>query len=516
MSNAGWTYDAAGNLTTDGTATYAYDALGRLTGTTADSDNRDYAYDGDGTLVSATVDGTSTTYTQDLAGSLSQILASATGGTTSEYLRDHGGILLANVTGSTRTWYGTDTQGSERQTIDDGGNVLASQSYDPYGTPETSGQVSIFGYGGELQDGTTNAEYLRARWYQPGTGTLLGVDPEVDATGQAYAYAADDPVNGRDPNGQCTLVNGSQTLNLAGMLGAGDCLDYIDTGVIQQGGAAGQALRNGVDEDTFNNEVGQDLYDLYTGQFNGNLDLSTDQISGTAGEYDVLGQVSETQKQQLGAADLSDIEHWQAENNPGAIESQRVDAPTKGKTGLFLGICLGIAGMVASHPLVALGIMIVAGVIVIGIIVYKKTHPSPTPAPPTPVPTSTPNEPHWVVRAGIAKPEDLQKGYQEHQAVPGVHGLSVQYNPGSTVDGLAQAGRFSNKQISYATESTLAAVAASLNYQIRLISTPGRGYHHTLSVFASSGQPLTSLPGDLAEAFSSAFTRKPNPFPVPR
>ncbi len=106
------------------------------------------------------------------------------------------------MTGGTRTWYGTDTQGSVRQTLDDGANVLASQSYDPYGNPETSGQVGIFGYTGELQDGTTNAEYLRARWYQPGTGTLLGVDAELDTTGQAYAYAGDDPANGSDPGGE--------------------------------------------------------------------------------------------------------------------------------------------------------------------------------------------------------------------------------------------------------------------------------------------------------------------------
>jgi RHS repeat-associated protein len=86
--------------------------------------------------------------------------------------------------------------------MNDGGTVLASQSYDPYGNPETSGQVGIFGYTGELQVlGAGNAEYLRARWYQPGTGTLLGVDPELGTTGQAYAYAGDDPVDGSDPTG---------------------------------------------------------------------------------------------------------------------------------------------------------------------------------------------------------------------------------------------------------------------------------------------------------------------------
>ena len=63
------------------------------------------------------------------------------------------------------------------RTLDDSATVLATQSYDPYGNAETSGQVGIFGYGGQLQDTGTNAEYQRARWYQPGAGTLLGVIP---------------------------------------------------------------------------------------------------------------------------------------------------------------------------------------------------------------------------------------------------------------------------------------------------------------------------------------------------
>jgi uncharacterized protein RhaS with RHS repeats len=54
-----------------------------------------------------------------------------------------------------------------------------------------------------MQDGTTSIVYLRARWYQPGTGTLLGVDPALDSTGQAYSYAGGDPVNGSDPRGAC-------------------------------------------------------------------------------------------------------------------------------------------------------------------------------------------------------------------------------------------------------------------------------------------------------------------------
>ncbi|NTW02501.1 MAG: hypothetical protein HGA19_14685, partial [Oscillochloris sp.] len=55
----GWSYDAAGNLLSDGATTSTYDALGR----TLTQGGTSYAYNGDGVLVQA---GT-ITYTQDLA-----------------------------------------------------------------------------------------------------------------------------------------------------------------------------------------------------------------------------------------------------------------------------------------------------------------------------------------------------------------------------------------------------------------------------------------------------------------
>jgi hypothetical protein len=42
---------------------------------------------------------------------------------------------------------------------------------------------------------------MRARWYDPGTGQFLSVDPDLAETDQPYAYASDDPVNNSDPSG---------------------------------------------------------------------------------------------------------------------------------------------------------------------------------------------------------------------------------------------------------------------------------------------------------------------------
>jgi len=205
-------YDAAGNLLSDGTSAYSYDALDRLTALAGAGAAESYGYNGDGTLVTQTVNGIPTAYTQDLAGDQSQVLQTATGAgtpTVTDYL--YGLDRLASVPsgGSARTWYMPDLQGSVRYTTDDGANASPAVNYDPYGTPEGGAVPPTFGYDGELQDTATGLQNLRARTYNPATGQFLTRDPLEQQTGQAYLYASGDPINGSDPSGACYLVNSS-------------------------------------------------------------------------------------------------------------------------------------------------------------------------------------------------------------------------------------------------------------------------------------------------------------------
>jgi YD repeat-containing protein len=107
----GWSYDAAGNLLSDGTSTRSYDALNRLVA----HDSASYAYNGDGVLV---IDGT-TTYAQDLAAPLSQVLSDGT----ANYVYGHDRLRAQGG-----PWYVGDALGSVRQTLDDAGAVLATTS----------------------------------------------------------------------------------------------------------------------------------------------------------------------------------------------------------------------------------------------------------------------------------------------------------------------------------------------------------------------------------------------------
>jgi YD repeat-containing protein len=123
----GGSYDAVGNLLSDGTTSYTYDALNRLTqqGSTPNS------YNGDGVLVRTGA----TTYTQDLAAPLTQILQARQGGTTTHYL--YGLERLASTSGGTRTWYAADALGSVCQTLNNSGSVLSNINYDPWGQVES-------------------------------------------------------------------------------------------------------------------------------------------------------------------------------------------------------------------------------------------------------------------------------------------------------------------------------------------------------------------------------------------
>jgi len=125
-------------------------------------------------------------------------------------------------------------------------------------------------------------------------------------------------------------------------------------------------------------------------------------------------------------------------------------------------------------------------------------------------------QPKWVVRGGVSAPRSLVASYQPIVDLPGHFGLSVQFQPGKSVDELAEAGRFPNLQITYATFETLLAAAAPLGYFLVLYKTFGPGFHHDLEVVdLDSGHVVTLLPDNLADALSLPFARKPNPFPVP-
>ncbi|MFL5802178.1 MAG: hypothetical protein ACJ8CR_10610 [Roseiflexaceae bacterium] len=142
ITNAGYSYDLVGNLLTDGTLTYTYDALNR-TKTLAGAQSRTYTYNGDGVLVRQVAGATTTDYTQDLAAPLSQVLQTKVGATTTSSL--YGLERLASRSSTPRTWYLDDALLSVRRTLNDSGVANPPIFYDPWDTVE-SGSVPTFGF----------------------------------------------------------------------------------------------------------------------------------------------------------------------------------------------------------------------------------------------------------------------------------------------------------------------------------------------------------------------------------
>jgi RHS repeat-associated protein len=75
-------------------------------------------------------------------------------------------------------YYLADGLGSTMATTDASGNIVNTFTYDPYGatTSSTGSQPNAFQFTGQATD-ATGLQYLRARYYDPSTGTFISSDP---------------------------------------------------------------------------------------------------------------------------------------------------------------------------------------------------------------------------------------------------------------------------------------------------------------------------------------------------
>jgi RHS repeat-associated protein len=140
------------------------------------------------------------------------------------YVYGPGGLPLEQVDGSTVLWYHHDQLGSTRVITDAGGNVRASYRYDPYGDliASPTSVSNPFLYAGGYRDSESGLYYLRARYYEPGTGQFLTLDPLQAETRAPYRYAADTPVNATDPTGMWCFPPWSSSCEVD--LPGGNCL----------------------------------------------------------------------------------------------------------------------------------------------------------------------------------------------------------------------------------------------------------------------------------------------------
>lgn len=199
ISNSGFVYDANGALLTDGTRSFTYDVLGRLTGVTGPSLSANYILDGEGNRLSETVNNVNTEFDLDLRGLPTVLVAGD-----KSYLPGmpslgyaQGGDWLSSL---------SDAQGTVLQTIDSAGVTSALVRFDPFGEIRAGSTLEPgVGYTGEWTDPTALVN-LRFRAYDPALGQFLSRDnfggvPSSPLTGNRHSYASGNPLRFADPSG---------------------------------------------------------------------------------------------------------------------------------------------------------------------------------------------------------------------------------------------------------------------------------------------------------------------------
>jgi YD repeat-containing protein len=133
VSNQGtvknYTYDAAGNVTNDGTHAYSYDAENRLVSVDAGA-TASYGYDQKNRRVKKAAAGATTHYVWEN----SQVIAEhngSTGAAIVDYIYS-GNRMIAQVQGGSTQYFLSDRL-SVRLTLNSGGSVLGKQAHLPFG-----------------------------------------------------------------------------------------------------------------------------------------------------------------------------------------------------------------------------------------------------------------------------------------------------------------------------------------------------------------------------------------------
>jgi RHS repeat-associated protein len=206
-------YDANGNLlqVSDGvnTTSYTYDGENRLSAVENGSNLAAYRYDLGGDRVESDWNGTITRYTVDKTGSYSQVVAESApdGSLLAGYV--YGEDLISQKRGGSRYFHHYDGHGSTRRLTDAGEAVTDEYVYDAFGvlTASTGSSGNNYLYAGEQFDPPSGYYYLRARYYDQGSGRFLSHDPLLGDlyapfTLHRYLYARNDPVNYLDPGGE--------------------------------------------------------------------------------------------------------------------------------------------------------------------------------------------------------------------------------------------------------------------------------------------------------------------------
>ncbi len=208
------TYDANGNMLSDGAHTYGYDYENRLIsvdgGTTAT-----YKYDAMGRRIQKVTAGATINYYYQGLFIIEE--RNAADAVTATYVSgaDIDNLLTMNRAGNVY-YYHHNALGSVAAVSNAVGTVLERYEYDAYGKPiiynntytvlGASAIGNTYMFTGREYDAETGNYHYRARAYNPNLGRFLQQDPignwgDKGNNGNAFGYVGNNPINFTDPNG---------------------------------------------------------------------------------------------------------------------------------------------------------------------------------------------------------------------------------------------------------------------------------------------------------------------------
>jgi RHS repeat-associated protein len=258
-------YDAAGNMSYDGTHRYTYDAENRITqvdsGTTAS-----YAYMPEGRRTTKISGGSTRDYVYDLSNRVIAEMTSSGWQVGNVYL---GGQMIAEYKNSTTYFVHQDHLGSTRLVsvypwVSPSQSLVQNLDYFPYGElNSTNSGITTHEFTGDERDGTAQTEtgldhtqfrqYSSSmdRWMTPDPAGLAAVDLTNPQSWNRYAYVTNNPLIYVDPLGMTGVPppppgGGSPMCNIDGIDapcsiigpsggGVAACPQNVCTGINQDG-----------------------------------------------------------------------------------------------------------------------------------------------------------------------------------------------------------------------------------------------------------------------------------------
>jgi RHS repeat-associated protein len=239
-ASSGCTYDAAGNLTSDGRWSFSYDALGQPMSKQFNGANQAYYVYTAGDERIAVQE--NLWWIWSLRGEDGKVLRQYRSSVTNPsvaalWLEDFvwsDGLLLGSQRPAElggRRHFHLDHLGTPRLITSDNGQQESYHDYYPFGDERSPVQQEIAGgfdreepmkftgherdfAAGQGREGSDYIDYMHARYYGPGVGRFLSVDPLLDLAvcmpnpqaWNRYGYVRDNPINRLDPNGMADKV----------------------------------------------------------------------------------------------------------------------------------------------------------------------------------------------------------------------------------------------------------------------------------------------------------------------